>query len=216
MREIIFWGGTGLAKVLNEAISNIDFTLAAIFDNRDIPSPLPPVPLHVGRAGFDAWFKARGGIAAKPLWFSVAIGAKGRDRLDISRRLVGYGLELATIAHPTAWVASDARIGPGAQLLAGSKVASRTRIGHSVIVNTGASVDHSCVIGDCVHIAPGAILTGELVVEDGVFVGAGAIILPRLRIGADAMIGAGAVVTRDVPNGATVIGNPARPIALRG
>jgi maltose O-acetyltransferase len=43
-----------------------------------------------------------------------------------------------------------------------------------------------------------------------VWIGGGAIILPGLTIGDDAVVGAGAVVTRDVPQGATVLGNPAR------
>ncbi|CAP53586.1 acetyltransferase, CysE/LacA/LpxA/NodL family [Xanthomonas campestris pv. campestris] len=43
-----------------------------------------------------------------------------------------------------------------------------------------------------------------------VWIGGGAIILPGVRIGDDALIGAGAVVTRDVPAGATAVGNPAR------
>jgi maltose O-acetyltransferase len=43
-----------------------------------------------------------------------------------------------------------------------------------------------------------------------VWIGGGAIILPGVTVGDDAIIGAGAVVTRDVPNGATVAGNPAR------
>ena len=43
-----------------------------------------------------------------------------------------------------------------------------------------------------------------------VWIGGGAIILPGITIGDDAIVGAGSVVTRDVPSGATVMGNPAR------
>jgi maltose O-acetyltransferase len=46
-----------------------------------------------------------------------------------------------------------------------------------------------------------------------VWIGGGAIILPGVAIGDDALIGAGSVVTRDVPAGARVAGNPARPLA---
>ncbi|WP_127169413.1 sugar O-acetyltransferase [Xanthomonas sp. BRIP62415] len=48
-----------------------------------------------------------------------------------------------------------------------------------------------------------------------VWIGGGAIILPGVCIGDDAVIGAGAVVTRDVPAGATALGNPARVRARR-
>ena len=41
-------------------------------------------------------------------------------------------------------------------------------------------------------------------------VGSGAVILPGVTIGVGAIVGAGAVVTRDVPDGVTVVGNPAR------
>ncbi len=46
-----------------------------------------------------------------------------------------------------------------------------------------------------------------------VWIGGGAIILPGIAIGDDAVIGAGSVVTRDVMEGATVAGNPARPLS---
>ena len=45
------------------------------------------------------------------------------------------------------------------------------------------------------------------------WIGGGAIILPGISIGDDAVVGAGSVVTRDVPAGATVLGNPARIVS---
>ena len=45
-----------------------------------------------------------------------------------------------------------------------------------------------------------------------VWIGGGSVIVPGVTIGDDAIIGAGAVVTRDVAAGATVVGNPARPV----
>ena len=49
-------------------------------------------------------------------------------------------------------------------------------------------------------------------IGSNVWIGGGAIILPGVNIGDDAIVGAGAVVTKDVPKGATVVGNPARII----
>ena len=50
----------------------------------------------------------------------------------------------------------------------------------------------------------------EIHIGANVWIGGGAIILPGVTIGDDAVVGAGAVVTRDVPAGATAVGNPAR------
>lgn len=83
-------------------------------------------------------------------------------------------------------------------------------------------------IGDMTQIGPGVqILTADhprdpelrrqrlefgrpISIGANVWVGGGALILPGVTVGDDAIIGSGAVVTRDVPAGATVVGNPAR------
>ena len=104
------------------------------------------------------------------------------------------------------------------------------RLGRDVFLNFNCVILDVCEvdIGDQTQIGPGVqILTADhprdpeqraqgiefgkpIVIGRNVWIGGGAIILPGVSIGDDAVIGAGAVVTRDVPAGATAMGNPAR------
>lgn len=209
MRDIVFWGATGQAKVLNEAISDSNFRIVALIDNRDVSSPISGVPVLNGITGLDFWLRLRGG--AKDLFAAIAVGGgHGLDRLELMDLLRGRGLTLHTVIHRTAFVAANVYIGEGCQVFAQAAVCTHVKLGSGVIVNTAASVDHDCVIGNGVHLAPGARLAGEVMVGDRAFIGVGAVVLPRINIGEDAIVGAGAVVTKDVPSRMTVIGNPAR------
>ncbi|MBI5585674.1 MAG: hypothetical protein HY892_17835 [Deltaproteobacteria bacterium] len=58
--------------------------------------------------------------------------------------------------------------------------------------------------------APNALLLGRVPVGRSCYIGGQATLLPDRRVGDRAVMGAGAVVTRDVPDGRTVWGNPAR------
>jgi sugar O-acyltransferase (sialic acid O-acetyltransferase NeuD family) len=209
VERVVFWGASGQAKVLRDALGSDGPRLVALFDNHPaVVSPWPDVPLLRGWAGFEKWRGENGGDGIGCL---VAIGGdKGADRLKLQRELAAAGLVPLTAVHRTAFVAADARIGAGSQILAGSVVAVDCALGDACIVNTGATVDHECVLGDGVHVCPGAHLAGAVTVGEMVMIGTGAVVLPRLTIGARAIVGAGAVVTRDVPAGAVVVGNPAR------
>ncbi len=214
MPRVVIWGAAGHAKVLHEALGNSDAHIVAVVDNRELASPIVGVPVFHGEPAFMAW------LAQQPnhggLLFAVAIGgARGTDRLQIFDLMKRRGLEPLTIIHRTAFVAADAVVGEGCQVLANAAVCANACLGRAVIINTAASVDHDCVVGDGVHVAPGARLAGEVVVETRAFVGLGAVVLPRLHIGADAIVGAGAVVTRDVEARSTVVGNPARAVMGR-
>lgn len=215
MKNLIIWGGTGQAKVLREALCHLDFRLLAIFDNRSILSPFDDIPIYKGQKEFESWLKVAN--PPKDLQACVAIGgSRGEERLAIQQWLQDLGIMPLTVVHPRAFVASDAKVGAGSQILAMAAVCSSATLGRSVIVNTSSSIDHDCIVEDGAHIGPGACIAGEVQVGRYAFVGAGAVVLPRLIIGAGAIVGAGAVVTRNVSSGETVAGAPAKPLNFRG
>ena len=52
-------------------------------------------------------------------------------------------------------------------------------------------------------------------IEDNVWIGANCVVLPGLTVGTGSVVGAGSIVTKDVPEFAVVVGNPARVIRHR-
>lgn len=128
-------------------------------------------------------------------------------------------------------VRENVRIGESCILGKDVYVDFGVQIGDRVKIQNGALIYHGVTIDDGAFIGPGAIFTndkrprainpdgtlkrdadweaGEIRVGYGASVGAGAIILPGVTIGRHAMVAAGAVVTRDVPDHALVVGNPA-------
>ena len=85
-----------------------------------------------------------------------------------------------------------------------------SNIGEHCIVNTGCVVEHDCQLEKFVHIAPHAMVCGGCNIGMGTLIGAGAVIVPQVRVGSWCIVGAGAVVTRNIPDGVTVVGNPAK------
>lgn len=143
------------------------------------------------------------------------IGVGSTSLLEPRQRLYGLavrlGMKAVAAIHPRSVVSSDAFLGPGPTIMALAVINPGARLGENVIVNTGAIVEHDCIIGNHVHIATAATLAGTVVVGDGTHIGAGAVVRQGIRIGSRALVGAGAVVIRDVADGETVVGNPARP-----
>jgi sugar O-acyltransferase (sialic acid O-acetyltransferase NeuD family) len=211
LQPAIVWGARGHAKVLNEFLPQLGFQIVAIFDNDpQLTSPIAGVPIFHGMDGFDGW---RNSWGEGPVTGLVAIGGQhGGARGEILTLLRSRGVGVPAVAHPTAFVARDAQIADGCQILASSSVCAEVRIGEGSIINTGASVDHECVLGSGVHVAPGATVAGCVNIGDRTFIGAGAVVLPWLTIGNDVVIGAGSVVTRNVPDGVVSYGNPAHVV----
>ena len=147
---------------------------------------------------------------AKDTLFFPAIGSNTL-RKDIFERITGIGGIFTNAIHPRAVVSRTADIGMATMVAAGAVVNPWAKIGNGVICNTSCAIDHEAVIEDFAHIGPGSVLCGNVFVGESSFVGAGTVVKPGVRIGRNVVIGAGAVVVKDVPDGMTVFGVPARP-----
>jgi UDP-perosamine 4-acetyltransferase len=142
----------------------------------------------------------------------VAIGDNATRR-RYGELLRQQGFELINAVHPSAAVSASAKLGRNVVVAAQAAICAEARVDDYAIINTGAIVDHETHVAAGAHITPGVCLAGRVQVGEDAFVGLGACVIQCLSIGRGAIVGAGAVVIRDVPDGATVVGVPARIVS---
>jgi sugar O-acyltransferase (sialic acid O-acetyltransferase NeuD family) len=210
MRPLVMIGAgpAALPRIIAEAVAAAGTPLAGYLDVGPDPSP-PTTPIE--RLGDERRLDDPDFLAA----FDLVVAGQGAGRRALCLRLLQAGARLPVVRHPAATVSTSAVIGEGTVLSAGVIVQSDARVGRFCVLNTACSVDHDNVVGDFVSFGPGAHTAGRVTVLDGAFVGLGALIINGVTVGRRATVGAGAVVVRDVEEGATVVGNPARPLPAR-
>ena len=123
-----------------------------------------------------------------------------------------------------------AKIGADCNICSHCFIENDVVIGDRVTVKCGVQLWDGLHIEDDVFIGPNVTFTNDpfprskqypsafpvTTVKTGASIGGGVTILPGITIGRYAMVGAGAVVTKSVPDGAVVVGNPARIVRYVG
>ncbi len=145
--------------------------------------------------------------------------------------LIGNGVTLGTGVRVNAFVnlygcqvGDDCMIGTFVEIQSDVKLGARCRIQSHSFICSGVTLEEEVFVGHGVMFindrhpsVQGALrrnwTLSPVLVGAGASIGSGAVIMGGVTIGKGAVIGAGAVVCKDVPDGATVAGVPARTLA---
>lgn len=134
---------------------------------------------------------------------------------------IGEGTRIWHFSH----IMTNCIIGSRCSIGQNVVISPEVRIGNRVKIQNNVSVYTGVICEDEVFIGPSAVFTNVInprsaivrkdqykptLVQKGATIGANSTIVCGITIGKYAFVGAGAVVTRNIPNYALVVGNPAR------
>lgn len=148
-----------------------------------------------------------------------------------------YFVHNTAICEEGAEIGKDTKIWHFAHVRKGAKIGEKCIIGKGVYVDSGVKIGNGCkfqnnvnvyngvTLEDNVFVGPNATFTNDMYpraefwddsrlvkthVKEGVSIGALAVIICGITLGRYCTVGSGSVVTKDVPDHALVVGNPAK------
>jgi serine O-acetyltransferase len=165
---------------------------------------------------------------------TLARDPAARSRLEVALCYPGFhALLFHRLAHwfwERGWrlvgrfVSYIGRMQTGIEIHPGARIGRRLFIDHGmgVVIGETAEIGDDCTLYQGVTLGGIAPRRGEHgrkrhpTLGNGVIIGSGAQVLGPFRVGDEARVGALSVVVREVPDGVTVVGSPARPVGARG
>jgi len=187
---------------------NPNFEILGFIDN----DPAKKDTLFCGFKVFGG-FEVLDSLPIQDIYFVNLITGSTKTRYETSLYLAKMGCRFTNLIHPSVDLTMT-KLGVGNYVQENVIIQADAQIGDNSSIHIGALVSHESIIGNSVFIAHAVSISGKVEVGDGTFIGTNATIIPRLKIGKWCTIGAGSVVINDVPDYATVVGNPAKIIKV--
>lgn len=142
----------------------------------------------------------------------MCVGEPGLRRNIAERLLLNYHLKFPPVCLANAQVCADLVMGKGCVVSMDSRISTNVRLGDFVFLNTGAKICHDGCVGSYTTLGPDVTMAGNVTVGEDCNIGLGAKIIQQISLGSNVTVGAGAVVVRNLLEGITAAGVPAKQI----
>ena len=120
---------------------------------------------------------------------------------------IGYSLVSYICSKSVTW--PDLSIGDNCFILENQTIQPTVLIGNNVMIWSGNHFGHGCSIGDHTYLSSHICISGHTVIGEKCFVGVNSTFKDFINIGDSVFIAMDASVTKDIPDGAVVVGSPA-------
>ena len=214
--KVVIIGGKGTAVAIAEQIYdahkrfNMDIeVLGFAFDDPAYKSGINGWPVLCGtRDAYDTFKDDKSVKFVFALYRSDLL----KERIELRNSLNIPMERFLSFIHPSAYIARSAQLGSANIILANCAINNNVVMGDFNTVNTNSIIEHDTVIGCNNFIAAHTVIGSGLKIGNGNFTGLNCSIRNFVEIGDYNIIGMASNVIKNVSDGNTLIGNPAKPL----
>lgn len=206
MRELVIIGAGGMGRTIYDMARentgyNNEFVIKGFIDDNihslDGFENYPPVVGTIGE-----YHVLENDI------FVCSIG--GESRRKCMESIINRGGEFMTMIHPSSRIGTNVHIGKGCYVGAYTIIAADAYIDDYNFIQSHVIVGHDVVIGKWNRVDSFTFIVGGDKIGENCMIHTRAMLSHNVSVGDGAHVGACSLVINNVPDGATVFGNPAR------
>ena len=137
-------------------------------------------------------------------------------RVELLKKAIASGFKTPNFIHKNTLIHPSVKIGKCVYILPGTQIMPFTKIKDFVLISMGVNIAHHTIIEEGCFFSQGSNIGASIHFKENTFCGIASTVMTGVKkVGINVLIGAGAVIIKDVPEGATVVGNPGRIIKIK-